>query len=187
MGKVEMKSKASDQRSEVGSQRSAVCGLPSAVCHRRSSHGFTLLELLIVIALMVVLAGLLIPAFFKVQNEAKRKRASTEAAIIGTAIQAYKMRERKFPAPSNDLRGNRDVTYNGQGSNPNNSLVMGELIRVEPPVIDASKLRMDSNGNAMNPWGAQYKIRLDLNYDGKIDLNNNGQFDRDEYVEYAVE
>jgi len=158
----------SEMKTRIRASRSSVFSLRSAVCSLRSPRGFTLLELLIVIALMVVLAGLLIPAFYKVQNEARTRRARVEAAVIGTAIQGYKMRERKFPAPPGDLRGGADVTYDGQGDNPDNRRVMDVLVNAVPPVIDPGKLRLDGNGNAINPWGGQYKIQLDLDYDGKI-------------------
>ena len=143
---------------------SAVCRPQSSV----SSRGFTLLELLIVIALMMVLAGLLIPAFYKVLNEGKKRRSQTEASIIGTAIQAYKLRERKFPAPTGDLGGGADVVYDGQGGNSDNRRVMEPMINADPPVLDQGKLRWDAAGNAINAWDRQYRITLDLDYDGRV-------------------
>jgi len=182
-----MKTRIRASRSAVCSLRSPVCSLQPAVCGLRSIRGFTLLELLVVIALMLVLAGLLIPAFYKVQNEARKRRATTEAAVIATAIQAYRARERMFPAPTGDLDGNADVTYDGQGGNPDNRRVMEKLTNAVPPVIDAEKLRWDGAGNVLNPWGGQYKIQLDLDYDGWLDLNGNGEREQNENLEFYVE
>ncbi len=160
-------------------RKSSVFRLPSSVSRRLQAAGFTLLELLIVIALMMVLAGLLIPAFHKVVNEGKKRRSQTEASIIESAIQAYKLRVRKFPAPESDLKqGLADVTYDGQGGNSDNRRVMQLLTNAFPPVIDAGKLRWDPSKNVINPWDGQYKITLDLNYDGRIG---------GEAVEYKVE
>jgi type II secretory pathway pseudopilin PulG len=163
-------------------RKSAVCGPQSSVFRLQSlvsrrlqaAAGFTLLELLIVIALIMVLMGLLFPAFYKVVNEGKKRRSQTESSIIGTAIQAYKLRERKFPAPDADLRqGLEDVVYEGD-----NRRVMKLLVDATPPVLDESKLRWDAAGNAINAWDGPYKITLDLNYDGRIG---------GEAVEYKVE
>ncbi len=141
-------------------------------------RGFTLLELLIVIALMIVLAGLLIPAFHKVQNEARKRRAETEVAIIKSAIQAYKLREGKFPAPPTDLsQGQADIAY-GDGEDYSNSRVMNVLRQADPPVLAEGKFRWDAGGNVINPWDRQYRIVLDLDYDGKIAGEN---------LEYTVE
>lgn len=165
-----MKSEVRGRRSGGGRWKSDVGRQRSEVRRRRSEDGFTLLELLIVIGLMVVLAGLLIPAFYKVVNEGKKRRAETESMIIGTAIQAYKMQERKFPAPPGDLGGGKDVTYDGSENKLNNKLVMALLTDTNkvPPFLDAGKLRWDADGNAMHPGDRQYKITLDLNYDGQI-------------------
>ncbi len=155
------------------SDKSVVCSLQSTVSPRTPhsafriprSHGFTLLEMLIVIALIMVLAGLMIPAFFKVKNGAKAKRAQIEARVIGSAIRAYKLQEKKFPAPSGDLGGGVDLTY-GVGDR-DNSEVMSILRDATPPVLDVNKLRWDSD-NVINPYDNQYRITLDLDYDGKI-------------------
>ena len=131
---------------------------------RRQTAAFTLLELLIVIALIMVLAGLMIPAFYKIQDKAKAKRAQIEARVIGSAIQTYKLQAKKLPAPSTDLAGGSDLSY-GAGSRDNRQ-VMNLLRDARPPVLDANKLRWDSDGNVINPYGNQYTITLDLNYDG---------------------
>ncbi len=159
------------QRSEVSGQGSSVCSLQSVVCGLRSIRGFTLLELLIVIGLMVVLAGLMIPAFHKVQVEGKNRRSETESAIIASAIQAYKLRAGHFPAPTDDLTGGSDVAY-GRGESEDNRWVMNELRDADPPVLDEGKFRWDSNGNVLNPWDQQYRIVLDLDYDGRVDGGN---------------
>ncbi len=143
----------------------------------RTASGFTLLELLIVISLMVLLSGLLIPAFYKVQNESRKRQAATEAAVIAGAIQAYRLQERKFPAPSNPnhIQGGQDRTYGDAavGSllpDGGNERVLTLLRGANPPVLDENKLRLEDN-HAINPWGRQYRIKLDLNYDGMIDGN----------------
>jgi prepilin-type N-terminal cleavage/methylation domain-containing protein len=56
---------------------------------RRSEHGFTLTELLIVIVVMGILAGVVVFAMSGVTNHAKSSACSTEKQTIDTAEDAY--------------------------------------------------------------------------------------------------
>jgi type II secretory pathway pseudopilin PulG len=154
---------------EVGVRKMSILSRKSPVSGTR---GFTLLELLLVVSLMMVLLGLLIPAFFKVRNEARKKQAQTEARIIGHAISAYKLQERRLPAPESHLSGGQDRAY-GDTSDTGataggNAQVLNLLLEVKPPVLDVNRVRLDAGGNAVNPWGRQYRISLDLNYNGEV-------------------
>ena len=151
--------------------------LTSDICPPTSDHGFTLLELLIVISLIVGMMALLIPAFFKVKDSTKQKQQSIEIRVIESAIQAYKLQEKHFPVT--DPTGvAADVVYDGVGTNAANSDVMQYLTNAVPPVLDVNKLRWDGDGNVIDPYNNQYRITLDLNYDGKIG---------DTYIEHKVD
>jgi prepilin-type N-terminal cleavage/methylation domain-containing protein len=152
-----------------------------------SARGFTLLELLIVISLIVVLMGLLLPAFSKVKNGAKDKKRNIEIRVIESAIQAYKLQEKHFSAPEEDLSppsvDAKDYYYGEEQTNDcvyggDNSVVMTLLREAVPPVLDVNKLRWDGDDNVIDPYDNPYKITLDLNYDGKIGGT---------YIEYKVE
>jgi general secretion pathway protein G len=56
---------------------------------RRSEHGFTLTELLIVIVVMGILAGVVVFAMSGVTNHAKSSACTTEKQTIDTAEDAY--------------------------------------------------------------------------------------------------
>lgn len=152
------------------SKKSAVCGLWSTVPRRRSTTtGFTLLELLVVISLIMVLAGFLIPAFYQVRKSGRDTKRSVELRVIESAIGFYKTQEKKFPAPPGDLDGGEDLSYGEDGygdplDGGDNYLVMDELTNAVPPVLDPNKLRWDADGNVIDPYAKQYKIWLDLDY-----------------------
>lgn len=53
------------------------------------NHGFTLMEILTVIVIIVILAGLLTPAISKAQRQAKRVECMNNLRQIGMALQQY--------------------------------------------------------------------------------------------------
>src|SRR5689334_18605969 len=64
---------------------------------RRSSQGFTLIEMITVIAIIVVLAGLVIATAGFVQNKAARTQAEGEIKMITTACESYKIDTGGYP------------------------------------------------------------------------------------------
>ena len=74
---------------------------------------FTLVELLIVISIIAVLAGLLFPAIGKVKDKAKRVHAKAQANSLVLAIKSYESTYGLLPWTST-----KDVCSGGNGSNP---------------------------------------------------------------------
>src|SRR6266480_5912920 len=68
-------------------------------------RAFTLLEVLVVIAIMIILAGLLLSTFGYMQKKGARARAETEIAAISAACESYKADNGIYPreASSTDL------------------------------------------------------------------------------------
>ena len=57
----------------------------------RKRKGFTLIEIMIVISIIIILAGLLMPAFNRARNQAKRVECINNLKNIGIGIHSYAM------------------------------------------------------------------------------------------------
>ena len=70
---------------------------------RRSRQGFTLLELLLVMAILVVLAGLASFAVLSIQKNSYARSANVEIATLANACTMYKLNVGSFPNKLVDL------------------------------------------------------------------------------------
>src|SRR5882724_7110407 len=61
-------------------------------------RGFTLVELLIVIVILGILAGIVVFAVGNLTSNAKTNSCSTEKSTISTALEAYKAQNGSYPA-----------------------------------------------------------------------------------------
>jgi type II secretory pathway pseudopilin PulG len=68
--------------------------------HKRRYTGFTILELLTVIAIIIVLAGLILGTAGYVQKKGARSRAETEIAAMSAALENYKADNGVYPTNS---------------------------------------------------------------------------------------
>ena len=57
--------------------------------NRKHERGFTLLEILVVITLILIIAGIALPRFAGVSDEGKRAKASAELKTLQTALESY--------------------------------------------------------------------------------------------------
>ncbi|MEY2479894.1 MAG: hypothetical protein QOI04_821 [Verrucomicrobiota bacterium] len=140
-------------------------------------RGFTLIELLVVITIIVILMGLLFPAFRGVQDQAKRTQAKNDLTQIVTAVNAFYTEYGKYPTASTT-----DVTF-GSGGSTNDALFNAlrgldttlnprQIVFMSPPdAKDQTNPRggiKTSTGQWYDPWGTTYSIVLDANYDNQI-------------------
>jgi general secretion pathway protein G len=77
--------------------------------HTQVRRGFTLIEVLVVVAIIVILAGAGTVAYMKILEDAKKDSARTQAHQIETALEAYKI---KYGEPN----GINDLLHTPNGS-----------------------------------------------------------------------
>jgi prepilin-type N-terminal cleavage/methylation domain-containing protein len=80
--------------------------LPAAAAAGSSARGFTLVELLVVIAVIGTLVGLLLPAVQSAREAARRSACQNNLRQLGLAMHNYENAKKVFP-PSGDLVGSK--------------------------------------------------------------------------------
>ncbi|MFC2149275.1 type II secretion system protein GspG [Candidatus Auribacterota bacterium] len=108
--------------------------------------GFTLLELLTVIAIIIILAGILIPAVGKVRQKAKSARAQADIESLCIAVKMY---EADFGAYPPDVAGSNDFKAYIGVELENTSI--GDA----GPYIEFREKDL-SSGTFNDPWGKPY-------------------------------
>jgi prepilin-type N-terminal cleavage/methylation domain-containing protein len=71
----------------------------------RAKSAFTLIELLIVVAIIAILAAIAVPNFIEAQTRAKISRARADMRSIATAIESYAVDHNRYPFAFNTTGG----------------------------------------------------------------------------------
>jgi prepilin-type N-terminal cleavage/methylation domain-containing protein len=133
--------------------------------------GFTLVELLVVISIIGILAGLMTVAIPKAMEGGKKAKAKGELNSIVAAVKAYKQEYGRWPG---SVTATNDTTFEGENSKPLLSALGGAInSSVENPKAVRFLEGASANGTMQDPWGMQYFVILDsdesnsMTYQGK--------------------
>ncbi len=120
-------------------------------------RGFTLVELLVVMALIAILMGLLLPAVQKVKNTARQRHAEAEARALETAIRNYHQEYGLWPGPDAGAQGTNVYVNNND-----------QVIRLLLPSGNPRSIAFwETPGVATNPYTYQ-PFQITINLDGGV-------------------
>ena len=71
---------------------------------RRNERGFTLIELMVVIVILGILAGLIVPRIMGRPDEARRAKAQIQIESLETALKLYKLDNGNYPTTEQGLQ-----------------------------------------------------------------------------------
>ncbi|MBV8580776.1 MAG: prepilin-type N-terminal cleavage/methylation domain-containing protein [Candidatus Eremiobacteraeota bacterium] len=80
---------------------------------RRSEQGFTLIELMIVVAIIAILAAILIPNFVNARSQAQTAACESNLRAIATALELYYADNQVYPTASSVSVAPALLTANG--------------------------------------------------------------------------
>jgi prepilin-type N-terminal cleavage/methylation domain-containing protein len=145
---------------------------------------FTLIELLVVITIIVILMGLLFPAFKGVQDQAKRAQAKNDLTQIVTAINAFYTEYGQYPCGAQTPPGSEAQDWFSQSAQDKKDIFNDLRVPFGPTTRNARgivflqptvakdlanpKAGVGNDGIFYDPWGSSYLIRMDNNYNNLI-------------------
>ena len=142
----------------------------SGTCHKRRYPGFTLVELIVVIAVIIILVGLVLSTVGYVQKKAARSRAETEIATMSAACESYRADNGIYPRNA-DTDG-----LNAQTSgNPNSSQYQSASLYLYNALFGAT------NGGRTPATGAKSYFAFKPNMLSPADQTQNVQFVKDPF------
>ncbi len=104
---------------------------------RRSRPGFTLIEILVVIAVISLLAALVAPNVFRHVGTAKDAAAKSQVEMLGAALDAYRLDNGRYPTSEQGLQ----ALWEEPSSDPRPNNWKGPYLRKPVP---------------NDPWGNPY-------------------------------
>ncbi len=70
----------------------------------RNNHGFSLIELMVVIVILGILAGMIMPKLMGRTDQAKRVKAQVDITALDTALKLYKLDNGSYPTTEQGLK-----------------------------------------------------------------------------------
>jgi type II secretion system protein G len=127
--------------------------------------GFTLIEILVVLAIVGILMSLMFPAVNGALNSARKAMAQNDVVQIANAVKMYETEYGKLPP--NNTTVSDDLLDALTATTTNNN--RRRIVFIE--TREAKKNRSGTNSTGfVDPWEGLYQIALNTNYTGTIEV-----------------
>lgn len=117
----------------------------------RGSSGFTLIELIVVVVIIGLLAGLVLPQFIRQEEKAKLKAARAQIELLATALDTFRLDVGRYPTSEEGLQALRQKP--------------GGLERWDGPYLKKDL--------PLDPWGKPYNYKSPGDH-GPYDITSYG-------------
>ena len=152
---------------------------------RRGLAAFTLIELMAVITIIVILAGLVVGSLGFVNDKQAKDKAKVQIGMISKALEEYKLDNGTYPATAASTTGSGNsqllfdaLYYKGaQDTTGATKIYIGELNPLNTKQGWTSGTASSST-KINDPWGNEYRYRTALNTSGAANSSTqNPDFD----------
>lgn len=119
---------------------------------RGKRRAFTLMELMVVIAMIAIIMGALTVALSKAQERARVQKATMEVKVISQSITAYQEWSKSdLPTLKDEDASASSLSFLfGKGSGTRSGQQLPSLLMAQ----------MNNGGKILDPWGQPYKVRI---------------------------
>ena len=158
---------------------------------RSGQAGFTLVELLVVISIIGMLAGIMVPTITKAMEAGRKAKAKGELTAIVAAVKAYKQEYGQWPAIesiSSTPQGEFSAWYGpskwaGGGAGDTRGKELMKILSgvnqsggIWPQPMNPKQIRFlegaSPTGVFLDPWGKQYCVKMDVNESGGMEYGS---------------
>lgn len=131
---------------------------------RRNRAGFSLIELMAVITIIVILAGIVVGGMGFVSDRQAKEKARVQIALLSKALEEYKLDMGTYPPTANTDKGSGQTTnlfkvLYQEGASDSTKTKRIYLPELDPTTSKQGWTTGTTSSKILDPWGNEYCYR----------------------------